>query len=395
MLREKAVLTSVSVQTRMGKDERPTLLNVTHAMDNSTRPIEYNHVKQKIQELPQWVQSYMQWHASQRLHPSKKTKFAVIVCLKDARCGGLSDRLKSIPYWLQVANQTGRVLLIHWTKGHALEEFWVPPLDGLNWSIPDAWNSNKTMMPICLDKEQVIRYWYADEDEEITGPKGVVCVQSQSDLYPEVQSDFTTEAHPQGTYSQLYNTMFEPSVPLQEFIDNKLHDLGLQPGEPFLSVQIRSAYPIKSKEGLVRPNLQNYPNMVKYWAERAVQRVVQAYQEHYGNQTNHSLPPVYVTADNENLVQYLKVNSSASKTVRILGLESMPRANIEFSKAPDASAWFPTFLDLWLLSNSQCVAYGVGGYGRFGARLAGDDCAIQHRKSQHWEQYLREVPTTN
>ena len=48
---------------------------------------------------------------------------------------------------------------------------------------------------------------------------------------------------------------------------------------------------------------------------------------------------------------------------------------------------FPVFLDYWLMAHSQCVSYGIGGFGKFGANLAGTGCMIQHRSSKKWGGY--------
>ena len=54
----------------------------------------------------------------------------------DKNCGGLADRLKIIPYMIRVAYTTKRILLIHWTKPAALENFLLPPVGGFDWRTP-------------------------------------------------------------------------------------------------------------------------------------------------------------------------------------------------------------------------------------------------------------------
>jgi hypothetical protein len=77
-------------------------------------------------------------------------------------------------------------------------------------------------------------------------------------------------------------------------------------------------------------------------------------------------------------------NSGPARShIQIVGLESMSRPHIEFSKEINPADLFPVFIDLFLLTGSRCISYGMGGYGLFGARLAGERCSVQHR-SHGW-----------
>jgi hypothetical protein len=116
--------------------------------------------------LPVWLQNYLEWHANQRsaynqhqvaasaAAPSQDTttKFVVLVCFESQTCGGLSDRLRSIPYLLKLANATNRVFLIHW-KRFDLEEFLVPPMGGLDWTVPTQILQSKQS---CLSNEKPV-----------------------------------------------------------------------------------------------------------------------------------------------------------------------------------------------------------------------------------------------
>ena len=69
----------------------------------------------------------------------QKHKFLIMQCIGsvDYRCGGLSDRLRILPYMLRLAYETKRILLIYWTKPTSLEEFLLPPTGGINWRTPN------------------------------------------------------------------------------------------------------------------------------------------------------------------------------------------------------------------------------------------------------------------
>lgn len=112
------------------------------------------HVILQNPRLPDWIKRYASWHAVQRKRyidfkrgNSTETsvsdiKFLISRCLANDHCGGASDRLQDMPYNMKVANETNRVLLVRWEKPAALENFLVPPANGIDWTIDDellAW----------------------------------------------------------------------------------------------------------------------------------------------------------------------------------------------------------------------------------------------------------------
>ena len=69
---------------------------------------------------------------------SDKIKYVVLLCLPHhTLCGGLSDRLRPLPFYLMVAHYTKRILCIYWEKPFGLEEFLQPiPEIGIDWRCP-------------------------------------------------------------------------------------------------------------------------------------------------------------------------------------------------------------------------------------------------------------------
>ena len=98
-------------------------------------------------ELPDWVKRYAAWHGRQRgryldakrdnSSSADDVKFLVSRCLAKDRCGGASDRLQDMPFNMMLANRTGRVLLVRWERPAPLENFLVPPVGGIDWTLPD------------------------------------------------------------------------------------------------------------------------------------------------------------------------------------------------------------------------------------------------------------------
>jgi hypothetical protein len=376
--------------------------------------------------LPEWMSTYAKWHARQRRQfdhdGDEEVLFMVVVCLKGTECGGVSDRIRSLPYWLVLAERTGRVLLIHWNKKYALEDFWMPPRNkggggggGLDWTIPKHFLAKDPFQSSCLQhKAKIIREFEDESNHQflmntLRGRERVICVQTRQDLTPLVaqqqpqqQGPFTNNSR---AIAQVFQQLFTPTDSLQEFINNTINQqLGMQPGEPFLAAHVRATYPLESKAGRVWPTWEEHSDLMKVWGANAVDRVIATYQQ----QNPHSkTPPVYVASDSAPLVQYLKASSSSfisndnndnnnnGSSVIILGMDgSMPRYHIELDTANKSKIdMFPVFFDLWMLSHSQCVSYGIGSYGKLGARMAGMGCTVQHRSSLQWEDYYNTTRT--
>ena len=56
-------------------------------------------------------------------------------CVSEA-CGGITDRMWQIPYYLWLAHQTRRYFLIRFSNPHPLEKFYAPPRNGFDWRLP-------------------------------------------------------------------------------------------------------------------------------------------------------------------------------------------------------------------------------------------------------------------
>ena len=87
----------------------------------------------------------------------QKHKYLVMQCIGnvDYRCGGLSDRLRILPYMLRLAYETKRLLLIYWTKPTSLEEFLLPPTGGINWRTPN-WLQYRVSFFVCVSREKYV-----------------------------------------------------------------------------------------------------------------------------------------------------------------------------------------------------------------------------------------------
>lgn len=68
-------------------------------------------IKEKLSVIPQWLREYIEWHQEQRLYHMNdpSTKFITLACHRDYPCGGVSDRLRPLPYFLLAAYKMKRV----------------------------------------------------------------------------------------------------------------------------------------------------------------------------------------------------------------------------------------------------------------------------------------------
>ena len=137
-----------------GEAANSTAVVVPASIENVALSHRPAHLILQSPKLPDWIKRYASWHAAQRKRyvdhkrgngtetSVSDIKFLISRCLASDKCGGASDRLQDMPYNLKVANETGRVLLVRWEKPAALENFLVPPENGIDWTIDDellAW----------------------------------------------------------------------------------------------------------------------------------------------------------------------------------------------------------------------------------------------------------------
>lgn len=350
--------------------------------------------------LPAWMQDYMIWHKRQRRRYDKEAvedvKFLVVACLRRTQCGGLSDRVRSMPYWLLLAEKTNRVLLIHWNKKYKLEDFWIPPRrNALDWRLSERWAIRSPFAESCITKPSKVLPEFHDEsnpniESAIASSERVVCVKTRNDMTSLVYDSFGTNYTRHFAISSVFQSMFTPTDELQNYIRTvKREQIGFKiDDERYLAVHIRALYPLETGSGLIFPTWNNHSDMMKAWSNKAIESVIDAYRKHYSD-SNGSLPPIYVASDSSDVVDYVLSNNSSSWPTRILALRgTLPRYHLELDTANNSALdMYPTFFDLSMLSHGKCLSFGIGSYGRLSARFSGLQCITQHRDSLQFEDY--------
>ena len=322
----------------------------------------------KSTTLPVWIKDYFSWHAQQLASLTADNwqdhKFLILQCIReDPHCGGASDRLKPIPLLLWVAQQTGRIFLIWWTRPCPLEEFLVP--NALNWTVPDflplqdaAQNGRIFLkLHVLLDKSHA----------------NLPIIRTKMQTYHGGQLDFDnrTDSTYDEVYHELFRLFFRPSPPIAQILLDEMSAVHLRPGH-YAVAHYRAFY---GREGRKESTI----------AKVAVNAVNCASMLRPGG-------PVYFASDSTFAVKtvqdYAKTNDYPIVTIQNQEPLHLDKAGNWSTRHP--SDFYSIFVDLYLMGMGRCVTFGQGGFGRFGLLLSYNaTCASRHiHKRQlsncHW-----------
>ena len=307
--------------------------------------------------LPQWMKDYFAWHKQERAKITqdnwKDFTYMVSRCLDvDDRCGGTADRIKPAPFLVYWAAKTKRLLMYHWSRPCALEEFLVPPQGGIDWRVPE-WLLPKISgsfvavgaenFPHAIGNRSDTAIW-----TRLQSPNAGSLQYRQAGL-PGPPFDVV--------YRDVWRTLFTPSPPVQELIRDEMHKMSLVPGE-YAAVHLRALYAVKT-----RPEA-----MIRDWSENAIA---------CGTQLRPG-GPIYFASDSKYAVDHLQtwIRDTKNQSIRV---ESTQRDHepLHVEKSPNwqtrqPSEYYDTFVDLYILGLSKCLSYSAGGYGQWGLWLGYD-----------------------
>ncbi|KAL3945400.1 MAG: hypothetical protein SGBAC_000533 [Bacillariaceae sp.] len=351
----------------------------------------------RFHHLPQWMQDYFTWHKQQTSQLTSETwqnsKFLILGCRIRHRCGGLSDRMKPLPLFILIANRTQRIFFIHWDKPAPLEKFLQPPLQGANWSMPE-WMVQK------IDKNEIDQKLKRGEKALTNlGEDNTTAVYTQlqdfhggSFIYDnliaatheqldENNIDETAvtdmkKAHSDRyhlIYHDLFRYLFEPSPPVAALIDEQMKKHNLIPGE-YSIAHYRAFYAKEDQKHIFsEENLQNDAINV-------------------ANCGSELRPggPVYFASDSKVAVE-AAVAYGKSHNRTIVAFDGPEPVHIEKEwQGRAVSEFYSIFVDLYLMGNGRCVAFGRGGFGRYALMMGfNSTCELRYvykgrKKSCHW-----------
>lgn len=398
-------------------------------------------------DLPAWINNYVAWHKEmRRLFPGsllfedpKAPKLLVRTCL--GLCGGLNDRLGQLPWDLYLANQTQRVLLLHWHRPVPLEHFLLP--NELDWSVPrdvpeffgpnhgvradreamkefrnyatDLFEGYKSETPTAefwekhLD-EALHRATHGAFREKKILRHRILGHIAENVLEARLRSLGETDMlHRNLSFGKIFQMFFKPSPGVQEELDFVFQSLKLT-SRNYSAVHCRVRHPkahpknvnVKGKNEDYTADKTGLPweGSTRDFAIQTATRAVKCAQTLLRSKDE----PIYFFSDSVDLVRYMSreltlerfraanatllkaspVDSEARRVVEhthILARDvTIENAHIDKQKGRDAPAYYATFVDLYLAIHARCVTFGVGFYAVLATKISGTPCKLLYQE---------------
>lgn len=321
--------------------------------------------------LPKWAKEYFLWHSDQKKRISGENwadfRYLAVVCLRDSKkCGGTADRLRPVPFFIKVAAETNRVLLIYWERPAPLESFLLPPSGGLDWRTPD-W-----MVPHIQSSESTFmstRKLVQEASGNSVIVKSMIQAHDHGSAYYNSQEialgRAITDAFRQD-YRDIWYTCFTPVPAIAGMVENELDRMELVPGG-YSFAHVRALYDVED-EG-------RDPSLIKYWAENAL------------NCLSNIRPggPFFFSSDSA-VAKQAAVEYGRQRKVSVVtranepGIEPLHIDKVQDWETRDPSDFFGVFADLYLMSLGSCYSFNVGGFGRWANHISGKDftCHVRH-----------------
>lgn len=328
----------------------------------------------KNKRTSSWVQEYASWHQKTlaRVTPDnwKDFKYLILYCPPEGDCHGTSDRLQPVVWHLRMAERTNRLFFIHWDHPYPLEEFLVPA-GRINWSTPD-WLADVTQ-PRGLPSLRVYRpnNGAAKKYENITKYDNAIAVTvgmkigwSTAIRYDEFEGSGAYAS----IYSEAFNLLFKPSPPIAKILQERMQSAGLT----------RGMYAVAHSR-------------VLYFNETASpgRNELRAHVTNAVNCASELMPgvPIYFASDSAKAKE--EVRAYATETNRsVIAFTDMEPVHLDDASSehtvPD---YYPIFVDMYIMAYGRCIAYGVGGYGKWTNLMSSSvACATSHtyRKCEQW-----------
>lgn len=395
-------------------------------------------------EPPKWITDYMDWHKEiLSTHPaftatSENADFTneavvlppllIVYCFRN--CGGLHDRLGSLPFDLYLANQTKRLLMYVWDRDSpmALETFLSPTwldwtLGGLSHDILGDLRSAPALFDIYKAGESAFEeiFWKERLPNAIefalnhSIPLLTVSFPAHSGEYffEDILKELgeTDMIHTTPTFGWIWNALFKPSLGLQSYLETMQNAMNLTKGQ-YTAIHCRLHYPL-----MLDQHAKGVPLQSLYGAgsiDRSGMVLEGAGKEFAVNVALHAIQcaqtltlnddePLYFFSDANNLAEYLShynhtgthnrtgeyeidrhVDDILSK-VRVVTRPDIHRRNhhLDYSQSRNGHHFFSVFADLYFAMEARCIIFGYGGFGRFAQQLTNNSCFLQHQLHIH------------
>jgi hypothetical protein len=265
------------------------------------------------ESLPDFLTDYVHWHARVRSSDILKdsinmntTTRILLVSIGGQHVGGLADRLRSLPYLLWEAQRTDRLFLMEWTNPCAMQEFLLPPLGGIDWTVPTHWKEQQQQQQ--PSNNNILWYDY-DAQDNIPIASTANATLSQAPVLMVRHSPFTfmtgipllmkklnvtTWTDPPIILSRIFQLLLTLSPPVQRSMDETMKRLNLIPNH-FDAIHLRAHYPgaISIDSMMMTMKLSLFSRLRCRWLSMDPQRA----RHHPGAHDYRSgLPPLTTTA---------------------------------------------------------------------------------------------------
>ena len=319
----------------------------------------HNHTDNSPTMVPEWLKDYFEWHQEQRakLTPDnfREHRYVIMTCLRGAKCGGMTDRLRPILTHLKVAHMSSRLLFIYWERPFPLEEFLLPPKDGFDWRMPNFLlpELQKTQQSGALE---VRRF---DKKDPM-----IVSTMYQSWHYGELlyNNEYKGEDEPDAmaVFRDVWNVVFTPSPPVAKLVYESFDTMGIRPGH-YATAHVRALYAIQAR------GTSDTERMVKNAMNCASQLFPGG--------------PFMVVSDSAEAIKLAEDYGAYRKVTVVAPPYDEQPLHLGLHNESDpsivASHFYNVFSDMYLIAETRCMVVGKGGFGRWGILLGHEPgCSI-------------------
>mmetsp|Transcript_63384 Transcript_63384/g.74194 ORF Transcript_63384/g.74194 Transcript_63384/m.74194 type:complete len:613 (-) Transcript_63384:424-2262(-) len=381
-----------------------------------------HRVQPSLEKLPSWLQDYVSKHRLDKMYKNSE-KYIVLTCLQRDRCGGFSDRLRSLPFYLLFGSLSQRSICIYWDKPFGLEKFLEPPPGGLDWRCPS--NFRELVNPKISSRQQrnvrniivgncdKAKYKKCTEDglkklREIDDQFIIVHTKDQAfDKINLLNTFFLGHSYKKNfpdsggwthvnLIGDIFRVMFQPVESLSRRVNTTMKILGLKEKE-YTSVHVRARYPTTIIGNIAARQLNisfrelDIEKSIRFEGRMKDHLIAVTNNAFYCDSILNPLPAnttptIYICSDDNELVNHFVthgVHISGRQTPIIpVAHQNKTGKLLHLEKDADDHAhlhFFPLVEDLLIMGGGKCVTHGVGSFGAFGAGLIGNECRALHR----------------
>jgi hypothetical protein len=368
--------------------------------------------------LPLWMKQYFAWHRQQRQwlhqHPEqwKSMRYYLVECTERyPNCGGTADRLGSLPFHVQFAARSRRLLLYHWTRPATLESFLLPPQLGVDWRLPPWLQQQFDSLPFPTMRNRrrrrtnnvTVALDVRDLTESLAASQPPILVRAKIQSHDHGASNYNDmifwkagddkEAHSfeissEPTFHQVFHDLwrvfFTPAPAVATKIQEQVISLGLHPPGSYIAMHLRLLY---GKNPMSDVQMVSWTrNMIHC----TLQYLVPAFHQtndvpiELSSTSQPSIPTLLFVSDSvqasREAVAYAKILEiplvvrSTTTNENPLHLEKDMQRPVTSQSGTVANSvvegLYDTFVDIYSIGMSQCVAYQAGGFGRWGSTMS-------------------------